>query len=193
MFSSWQCKVGAQPCVATAYLWFSPHLASFGVGLRQFASAGAVISSAQMITTQTGGSICQVVGIVVLAAVFSFLLLLFVVLFRYVRPSSAHKKVAWSKCDGWESLDPHHAGDDHLEELVASHSRLQRAIAITRSSMNGAWLHRWNPLFEDYKSSRFRWMGLMVTLSVNAAIGVILGFGLHPLGAGSCSVEQVTV
>jgi hypothetical protein len=145
-----------------------------------------------MITTQTGGSICQVVGIVVLSAVFSLLLLMFVVLFLYVRPSSAHKKVAWSKSDGWESLDPHHAGDDHLEELVASHSRLQRAIAITRSSLNGAWLHRWNPLFEDYKSSRFRWMGLVVTLSVNAAIGVILGFGLHPLGAGSCSVEQVT-
>jgi hypothetical protein len=144
-----------------------------------------------MITTQTGGPICQVVGTVVLSSVFSFLLPVVVVLFRYVRPSSAVKRVAWSKSEGWESIDTHHPSDGDLEVLVASRSRLQRAIAITRSSLNGAWVHRWSPLFEDYKASRLRWLGIMVSLGIKAAIGIILGFGLRPLGGGTCGVEQV--
>ena len=142
-----------------------------------------------MIAAQTGGSICQVAGSVVLAGVIVFLLFVFFVLFCHVRPSSARRKVVWSTSDGWACAVHEHATASHLNGLVASSSRLKRAIAIASSSLGtSSWMDRWVPLFDGYKGSRGRWLGLFVALVVSLANGFILGFGV-PLG--TCNTEQV--
>ena len=153
-----------------------------------FSCSGFTISSATMIGAQTGGSICQAIGIVVLVSVILFVLFLFFVLFRYVRPSSAHRKVVWSKSEGWETAVLDHAREDGLEGSVPSPSRLKRAVTAMASSLDSSWIDRWLPLFEDYKGSGGRWLGLIPALIMSVAVGIILGFGV-PLG--SCTMEQV--
>ncbi len=153
--------------------------------------SGVAISSATMIVAQTGGSVCKAIGVVVFVAAILFALFLFFVLVRYVRPSSTCRKVVWSKSEGWETAELECAREDHLEALVAAPSqpRLKRAVTAMSTSLNGAWIDRWLPLFEDYKGSRGRWSGLIVGLISNVALGIILAFGV-PLG--SCATEQVS-
>jgi hypothetical protein len=154
-----------------------------------FPCSGVTISSATMIAAQTGGSICKVIGVVALVSVIVFVMFLFFVAFCFVRPSSTRRKVVWSKSEGWEMAVLEHPMKDHLEGLVGSPSRLKCAVAAMASSLNGAWIDRWLPLFESYKGSRGRWSGLILALMFNVALGIILGFGL-PLG--SCATEQVS-
>ena len=159
---------------------------SHRAGIPSRFSAGLVVSSAQLLSSESAGTVCLVLGAAGLAIPSLFLVLVLVVLFRFARPTSVHRRVAWSQSDSWVSLDvPEHqtAGD----AAVYDTSRLRRVIGTVKLGFGGLWLDRWMPLFEDFKGEPWCWIGMLVVLLSAYIFGIVLSFGSKI----SCQGEQV--
>ena len=158
---------------------------SHRAGIPSRFSAGLVVSSAQLLSSESAGTVCLVLGAAGLAIPSLFLVLVLVVLFRFARPTSVHRRVAWSQADSWVTFSPEHqtAGD----AAVYGTSRLKRVIGTVKLGFGGLWLDRWMPLFEDFKGEPWCWIGMLVVLLSAYIFGIVLSFGSKI----SCQGEQV--
>ncbi len=144
-----------------------------------------MVSSAQLLSSESAGTVCLVLGAIGFAIPSAFLVLVLVVLIRFVRPSSVHRRVAWSKSDSWVSFSPEHptTGDAVVHGL----SRFKRATRNIKLGFGGLWVDRWMPLFEDFKGEPWCWIGMLVVLLSAYIFGIVLSFGIKI----SCQGEQV--